>query len=313
VAEQFLIGIGVHVTLANNGLEAVEHAARERFDLVLMDMHMPVMDGVTAAKQIFGVPIVAMTAAVSNEDRMLCQSAGMVGFVAKPVDPDELVNLLRRWLPMSTSPANATTTSQVDTTPPFVFADFDGVAALRRLHGDKTQLMRLLGSFAVTHRDAGARLQAMLDAGDISAARDTLHALKGTSATLGLMAISRHAATLERSLKEGIAHPSTEVLKEAIHAAATAIEAHGETRREPAQSFLTVDKDAASQLLRALRRYVHEQELIPDVLVDELKNMATMGAAGSRMQALLQHVLDFDNASATTDIERLLESLGTEP
>ncbi len=104
VASLLLKRRGVEVTIANDGSEAVNWVRRQPFDLVLMDLHMPVMDGLEATRQICALPagenlpIIAMTAAVMPEDRERCSAAGMVDFVAKPIDPDELMQALARWL-----------------------------------------------------------------------------------------------------------------------------------------------------------------------------------------------------------------------
>ena len=104
VAKIVLEDIGLAVAIAANGAEAVELARTQPFDLVLMDMQMPVMDGVEAAQRIrrlpqcAALPIVAMTANAFAEDRASCLAAGMCDFITKPFDPARLVATLRHWL-----------------------------------------------------------------------------------------------------------------------------------------------------------------------------------------------------------------------
>jgi len=103
VAMAFLSMAGLRVTVANNGVEAVDWVKKEDFALVLMDMQMPDMDGVEAARVIRGlpqgarVPVIAMTAAAMDEDKQACLAAGMNAHVSKPIEPRELAEVLLAW------------------------------------------------------------------------------------------------------------------------------------------------------------------------------------------------------------------------
>jgi len=104
VATAFLQAGGLEVTLAQNGVEAVEWVKKTRFDIVLMDMQMPDMDGTQATRLIrklpqgVGLPIIAMTAAAMDSDRQECLAAGMNAHVAKPIDAERLVKTLLEWV-----------------------------------------------------------------------------------------------------------------------------------------------------------------------------------------------------------------------
>jgi len=106
ITKEFLEDVGLAVSLANNGKEAVEQLQGDApFDLVLMDIQMPEMDGVSASKLIRTnparrtLPIIALTANAFSEDRHKCLAAGMNDFVTKPVDPNALFEVILRWLP----------------------------------------------------------------------------------------------------------------------------------------------------------------------------------------------------------------------
>jgi len=100
--------------VAQDGLEAVAKAQRKRYDLILMDMQMPRLDGMAAARRIrqgalgAHTPIVAMTANAFDEDRQRCVDAGMNDFITKPVDPQTLFSVLLQWLPKPTGSGHPT-------------------------------------------------------------------------------------------------------------------------------------------------------------------------------------------------------------
>jgi len=104
VASEFLSQCGLEVVIAGNGLEALEKIHTESFNVVLMDLHMPVMDGFEATQLIRAMPeaaklpIIAMTAAAMVQDRIASASIGMNGHIAKPINPEELADTLLRWI-----------------------------------------------------------------------------------------------------------------------------------------------------------------------------------------------------------------------
>jgi CheY-like chemotaxis protein/HPt (histidine-containing phosphotransfer) domain-containing protein/anti-sigma regulatory factor (Ser/Thr protein kinase) len=212
VACELLERKGVNVTIANNGREAVDILTQQSFDLVLMDVQMPIMDGYQATiairqhltKQV--LPIVAMTAHAMADDKERCFSAGMNDHLAKPIEPDALYQVLAKYLsnPPLLQPLETKKTPEkvnyLDGFPEIKGVDFqDGMF---RLGQNKTLYLKLLQMFIKEHEYSVDEIKQKLAAGDIEGAKLKAHTLKGVGANLGAKAISAIAGELEIQFME---------------------------------------------------------------------------------------------------------------
>ncbi len=214
VATALLTDAGLVVELAENGQIAVDMVRAKPYDVVLMDMQMPVMDGVTATLQIRklpgfdALPIVAMTANVMAGDRDRCLAAGMNDHVAKPIEPQELCAALLKWVSPRDGLGQAPRVRPPDPAEaaeaaPALSLAIHGLQvdrALWRMRGNAGLYQSLLRKFAIGQRDFAAMLLSALDAGDPVTAKRLAHTLKGLSASIGAEALSNQVERLESLL-----------------------------------------------------------------------------------------------------------------
>ena len=206
------------IDVAANGEEAVRMASTKKYDLVLMDMQMPVMDGVTATKairskpQLSNLPIIAMTANVMAADREKCIEAGMNDHVAKPIDPDELFTVLLRWIKprdgSSTTSEHAagsvsTAAAKAPETESPVIPGIDTKAALRRAGGSLKRYESLLRKFAQLSAGGVEEIRKALTIRDTETAARAAHSIKGSAANLGATAVAEVAAKAESAILSG--------------------------------------------------------------------------------------------------------------
>jgi len=202
---------------AENGAIAVQRLSKCDYDLILMDMQMPVMDGITATKAIrsnprfASLPILAMTANAMDRDREMCLSAGMNDHLAKPIDPDKLFAALLHWIrPRAVSASasieatsvSAITSASIPSAAPdhLHVPGIDTATALKRTGGNRKRYESLLQRFADSQSRVIDDIRAALAAQDSPTAQRFAHSLKGASANLGANALAELAAAAEAAI-----------------------------------------------------------------------------------------------------------------
>nr|WP_255429407.1 PAS domain S-box protein [Ramlibacter albus] len=207
VARELLQDAGFTVDVADNGRIGVDMALAGHYDLVLMDMQMPVMDGIEATRALreqarfANLPILAMTANALARDRDRCLDAGMNDFISKPIEPQQLQRAVRKWLRATVRPRAAAPAVDADGLP--VVPGLDAALGLKRMMGKTALYESMLARYADGQRDVPVQLRAALAAGDTATAQRLAHTSKGVSATIGAMQVAAAAEALEHALRDG--------------------------------------------------------------------------------------------------------------
>jgi CheY-like chemotaxis protein/HPt (histidine-containing phosphotransfer) domain-containing protein len=217
VALGLLRKMGIRAEAVADGAEAVRALETASYDLVFMDIQMPVMNGYEATQMIrdskssvrnHAVPIIAMTAHAMQGARDKCLEAGMNDYVSKPISPQALADVLSRWLPSSPAggagfgappEARAQKTEVRSTECPI----FDRAALLNRLMGDEELARTILEGFLEDLPRQISGLEELLDAGDIPGSQNRAHTIKGASASVGGEAVRMAAAEMEQIVQNG--------------------------------------------------------------------------------------------------------------
>ena len=207
IAVELLASQGVSADIAENGREAVEKFLAEpdrTYDVVLLDLQMPVMDGLEAAREIRKVsqtvPLIAFTARARAEERDLSLEAGMNGHLTKPIDPQLLFTTLRQWKKNDRAAVVSVATRHRSAAADWKYGSIAGIDqedGLRRTGRNPALYQRLLLQFVENYADATERLRAAWIDGDSELAKRLAHSIKGVAGNLGAKSLRDAAAALE--------------------------------------------------------------------------------------------------------------------
>jgi two-component system sensor histidine kinase/response regulator len=316
------------IETAENGQVAVRMVAEHEYDLVLMDMQMPVMDGLAATRairlkpQFRSLPIIAMTANVMESDREKCTEAGMNDHLAKPIDPEALFAALLRWikpraeLAAKAPPDTAATTARSPGPggpPEIATLEIEGVdtqSALRRTGGNPKRYETLLRKFAES-----ANVEEIREAhasGDTATAARAAHSLKGAAANLGATAVANAAAGVETAIKAGQSgQPLLDTLATKLRTVVLAIRSVL-PNEEVAGSALAATADPASvaaTLRRLTKLLSNDDGEAADFILDAQPDLAKV-LTGSEITTLRDFVSNYDFVGALNCVAEIAGRLG---
>jgi len=317
VACDLLEQMGLTVSIANNGLEALLILETKTFDIVLMDMQMPVLDGLEACRRIrtqaryAQLPIIAMTAAVMAEDRAASQAAGMNAHLAKPIDPPTLLRTLLKWIPPqhNTCP-EATTRSMPSTTQVPHIEGLDCAQALLRLSGNVGLFHTLLHKFLNGVPATMTVINELYAAQNLEAAGKQLHSLRGVLGNIAALQAHRLATDTELAIKQNGPDSNAQLLglndmlQRLHHAISAYLDAAEQDHAAPVVATATLD----AAILAALRKALQAHDMAALEHFARLRDAFVSTYGDEYTQRLQQAIenLDFAVASAL-----LSESVGT--
>jgi two-component system sensor histidine kinase/response regulator len=279
IGTELLEAVGIQVEVAEDGQQALDRLAAKDYELVLMDMQMPVMDGLEATRAIRRnplwqqLPVLAMTANAMAIDRQRCLDAGMNSHIAKPINPNELYAQLLQWLPRRERTASAVAPPAAAAPKEQALTDddallripgLDAASGLRRVLQRRSTYDSLLRRFADGQAQAVATARTVLAAGDRTQAQRLLHTLKGTAATIGAGPLAQAAQAAETMLSQ----PPRDAAEE--------------------ERLLAACEALCGPLVTALRQVLTANEAAPAPAAAREVDWAAVRPLAERLQALLE-------------------------
>jgi PAS domain S-box-containing protein len=319
VATELLESAGAAVTVANHGGIAVKvlqgGPQPPAFDVVLMDLQMPEMDGFTATEilradpRFHELPIIAMTAHALIEERERCLKAGMNDHVTKPIDPDALFAVLARWTKAREGPAPArgNLAQGGGGEAPLEIDGIDIATALNRVAGNRRLYRRLLEQFAKKQGDMDELIKAALLNGDRESAERYAHTLKGSAGNLGMGSVQAAAAKVEKAIRDGNSDVSVllEELEGSLSKQVASIQAalvDGESTASPQAPF---EAGAAGTSIRRLLAMIDASDGEAADVVEEVTANLAARIEPNRLNGLRDAIAEFDFDAARTKLVQI--------
>jgi len=328
VAIDILSGTGLQIDTVENGREAVNKVRDLTYDLILMDMQMPEMDGIEATKLILrlkgkeNIPILAMTANVFEEDRRACLNAGMVDFVPKPVNPDSLFATIIKWLPKKVTDNQDHTLvknsindgrSNLGLEQLRHINGLDVDIGVENLNGDVSGYIALLRKFERKQKDSADQLNRLFEEQDYEQIQLMIHSLKGVAGTLGFTQLEKICREFEQSVRDGLGISADEIelletsiaqMRNQLHQGLLKIPSAGADLIQP-------DHQKARKILYGINELVARDDFAANDLFAKYRSLlhlsyAVQGSSG--LDALENALSEFDYPQAM----KILADLGVE-
>ncbi len=320
VATAILNEVGFDIDIVENGQEAVQAVLNKEYDLVLMDIQMPVMDGLEATREIRKLgghyrklPIIAMTAHALTGDAQKSLDAGMNAHVTKPFNSDKLFKTIAKWIKPGRKKASDVAEQKEADISELELPELPGIDVqdgVGRVLGKWADYRNFLCNFKTRHADAAEHLKQMIEERQWSEAAALSHTLKGSGGNLGMTQVYQEAAILEKICKEQNAETVDEAymnLKNSldiVFEGLKIVEEQGEQQQAEDNSSQDLDAQAIQDLLNQLLDHL-DNDLGE---AEECLNTLKQSSADESLKETLQHI---ESALNSFDIEAAKEKVVT--
>ena len=340
VAVENLNSVGVHVDVAEDGMQVLKMVGDGHYDAVLMDIQMPDMDGYEATRKVrqmesvrHDIPIIAMTAHAMTGDREKCLESGMNGYVTKPIDPHKLFAEIDRCVEIPQSPeadqpldedqihvphetsAPDEVVAYTDEGFPYL-EGFDVETGLQRVRGNVTLYRKLLVDFIRRNGSLCEELGATYKRGDVDELKKMVHTLKGTAGNLSAIALQKAALNLEDALKQrNMEDVDVRLmqLREIWENVLDAIDMIA-VEEEPVEHVESVGKEFEQtdvvNMLQELDELLGQGSFDAEKLIQVLKPVFERAQCRDDALLLEQQMSDFDYKSAQETLATLADKMG---
>ncbi len=318
VAVELLKQAGMNVTVADNGEEGVNALKSQTFDLVLMDIQMPVVDGITATRMIREderfkhLPILAMTAHAMAGDREKSIEAGMNDHLTKPIQPEKLFAALLRWI----KPGDRGGTSLTDTDAPGealniqipAIPGVDVNQGLYHVGGNTRVYIKLLKSFHSNYKEALPQIKTCLENGKTEELTRIAHSIKGVSGNIGALDLFKAAKKFEMDLCENGISISSNLFSEFERALAVvlkALESFIKDLPQPEAIGKSMDPKKLMESLTKLSALIKEGTFEAEDYLDNINDSLIQAGLGVTVSKIRTHLENFEFDKALTSLKKL--------
>jgi PAS domain S-box-containing protein len=323
VAQEILEKAGFVIDIAEDGKQAVEAVEKNSYDLVLMDIQMPIMDGYEATKEIRknhqfeDFPILAMSASAMTQDLESARKAGMNGHVAKPIELNQLFSALLEWIkpgdrdipkPVITPDS---TEKSVDNEPKRL-ANLPGIdtkTGLERVGGNEKLYRKLLKKFAQNQANSIEEINRALEDNDIELATRLAHTIKGVAGNIGATQLQAAAKDLESGIQQegaGIAAiliESTKTQLELVVRSIHGLEEGTNVRTEAIEPIK--DKAEIKSLLKQLKDYLEDDDTEAEEVVEKLKKQLKGAEVEQKLVLIEEAIAEYDFEVALQELNQM--------